>query len=283
MLKNRPRARLSVTKKAALVIAATSIIALRVLVGIVNTQFVFAQETKPEFEVASVKPSSSTDPVFGIRIEPGGDRFSITNATLEMLIGFAYRLPNPQISGGPKWVDSESFTIEAKVDSAARLSPGNAGFGQVMLMTQTLLADRFKLSMHKEARSEAVYELSVAKGGARLKKAKADDKPSRRIGRGLLAGTMPIPLMAISLSQSLDRPVVDKTGLAGNYSFTLTYTPEVGQGARFAPATPDGQPTDTGLPSVFTALREQLGLELKSAKAPVEVLVIDHVEKPSEN
>jgi uncharacterized protein (TIGR03435 family) len=283
IMKNRTVARLSVAEKAALVIAGTAALALPVVVGIINTPSASAQETRPEFEVASVKPSNPTDPVFGMRIPPGGDRFSITNATLEMLIGFAYRLPNPQISGGPKWVDSESFTIEAKVDSATRLSPGNAGFGQVMLMLQSLLADRFKLSMHKETRSEAVYELSVAKRGAKLKKAEADDKLGRRIGRGLVAGTMPLPVLAVSLSQSLDRPVVDKTGLAGNYSFTLTYTPEVGQGARFGPPAPDDSPTDAGAPSIFTALREQLGLELKSAREPVEVLVIDHVERPSEN
>jgi uncharacterized protein (TIGR03435 family) len=77
--------------------------------------------------------------------------------------------------------------------------------------------------------------------------------------------------------------VVDKTGLAGNYTFSLTYTPEVGQGARFGAAVPDGRDTDSNVPSIFTALREQLGLELKSAKGPVEVLVIDYVEKPSEN
>jgi bla regulator protein blaR1 len=248
-----------------------------------QSQTVSAQEVRPQFEVASVKASNPSDPVFGIRIPPGGNRFSVTNATLEMLIGFAYGLPNPQISGGPGWVDSESFTIEAKVDSATPLSPGNEGFGQVMLMIQSLLADRFKLSMHKEARSEAVYDLTVAKEGAKLKKAGGDEKLGRRIGRGLLGGTMPLPVLAASLSQSLDRPVVDKTGLPGNYSFTLTYTPEVGQGARFGAAGADAPPTDSGTATIFTALREQLGLELKSARGSVEVLVIDHVERPSEN
>jgi len=242
-----------------------------------------AQETMPKLEVASVKPSNPADPVFGIHITTDGNRFSITNATGEMLIGFAYGLPNPQISGGPEWVNSESFTIEAKVDSATPLPPGNAGFGQVMLMVQSLLADRFKLSMHKEARSEAVYDLTVGKDGPKLKEAGVDDKLGRRIGRGLLGGTMPLPVLAASLSQSLDRPVVDKTGLPGNYSFTLTYTPEVGQGDRFEAPGADKPPGDSGTPTIFTALREQLGLELKSARGSVEVLVIDHVERPSEN
>ena len=211
------------------------------LINIISTPSVFAQEAKPELEVASVKPSNPNDPVFGIRIPPAGNLFSITNATLEMLIGFAYGLPNHQISGGPKWVDSESFTIDAKVEGATRLSPGNAGYGQVMLMIQSILADRFKLSTHKETRIDAVYELTVAKDGAKLKKAEADDKLGRRIGRGILGGTMPLPVLAASLSQSLDRPVVDKTDLSGNYTFTLTYSPEIGQAARFGAPAPDAR------------------------------------------
>jgi uncharacterized protein (TIGR03435 family) len=272
-----------ILEKAALVIVGTASFALLVAVGVIHQPSIWAQEHKPEIDVASVKTSNPTDPVFGIRIEPGGDRFSITKATVAMLIGFAYGLPNPQISRGPKWVDSDSFTIEAKVNSAARLAPGNAGFGQVMSMIQSLLVDRFQLSIHKETRSETIYEMSVAKGGAKLKKADEGEKPGRRVGPGQLGGTMPLPVLAVTLSQSLDRPVVDKTGLAGNYTFSLTYTPEVGQGARFGAAVPDGRDTDSNVPSIFTALREQLGLELKSAKGPVEVLVIDYVEKPSEN
>jgi uncharacterized protein (TIGR03435 family) len=150
-------------------------------------------------------------------------------------------------------------------------------------MIQSILADRFKLSTHKETRIDAVYELTVAKDGAKLKKAEADDKLGRRIGRGILGGTMPLPVLAASLSQSLDRPVVDKTDLSGNYTFTLTYTPEIGQAARFGAPAPDAPPTESGPPSIFTALREQLGLELKSARGPVDVLVIDHAEKPDAN
>lgn len=204
-------------------------------------------------EVASVKVGNPVDAVFGINIPPGGNRFSVTNATLEMLIEFAYGLPNAQISGGSKWIDAESFTIEAKVDSATPLPPGNAAFGQVMLLLQSLLTDRFKLSVHIETRSEPVYELAVVKDGAKLKKADADDKPGRRIGRGLIGGTMPLALLAVSLSQSLDRPVFDKTGLAGNYSFTLTYTPQIGQGSRFGAPAPDSPQMDSA-PHRFSRL-----------------------------
>jgi len=129
-----------------------------------------------------------------------------------------------------------------------------------------------------ESPAQSIYELSVAKGGAKLKKAEANDKLGRRIGRGQLGGTTPLPVLATSLSQSLDRPVVDKTGLLGNFSFTLTYTPEVGDGNRLGPPAADAPPTDSSGPSIFTALREQLGLELKSARGPVETARVNDSE-----
>src|SRR5262249_46906726 len=148
----------------------------------------FAQPPRPSFEVASVKPADPNDPRFGIRIQPGG-RFTITNGTLEMLVGFAFEMPPAQISGGPKWLNSENFTIEAKVDSSTPLPQGNAGFLQLSLMLQSLLAQRFKLSVHKETREAPVYELLVAKGGPKLKPAEASGKPpGRRMGRGELTG-----------------------------------------------------------------------------------------------
>ena len=122
-----------------------------------------------------------------------------------------------------------------------------------------------------------------AKGGSKIQRAEDSAKAGRRIGRGQLTGTMPIPVLAVSLSQWLDRPVIDRTGLKGNYVVSLTYTPDLSQGARFAPPGPDTPPTDTNAPSIFRAIQEQLGLELKSSREPVEILVIDRAEKPSEN
>jgi uncharacterized protein (TIGR03435 family) len=216
-----------------------------------------------------------------MRIQPG--RFSVTNATPEMLIGFAYALPNSQVLAIPKWAQSESFTIEAGIDSATPIAAGNAGISQVMLMVQTLLADRFRLSSHKETRQLPVYELVVAKAGPRLKQSEGDRPPARQIRRDQLSGSMPIPLLATSVSQWVDRPVIDKTGLRGNYDVELTYSPEVGQSARFGTVEPDRSSTNGNAPSLFSALREQLGLELKSARGPVEVLVVDHLERPEAN
>src|SRR5215472_535069 len=166
--------------------------ALAILTSL-NAQQAPTPAEKVEFEVASVKPANPTDPVFGLRIQPG--RFSISNAMPEMLIGFAYALPNSQVVGMPKWAQSESFTIEAAIDSATPIAAGNRGVSQVMLMVQSLLENRFKLSSRNETRQLPVYELVVANAGAKLKKSEDGQPPSRRIGRGQLTGSMPIPLL----------------------------------------------------------------------------------------
>ena len=248
---------------------------------IVAALSLLGQPAPQSFEVASVKPANPTDPIFGLRVQPG--RFSVTNATLEMLVGFAYSLPNSQVVGAPKWATSDGFTIEATLPSGQPALSGNAAFADVTPRLQTLLSERFKLAVHKENRELGVYELVVARGGPKMT-ASADGKPpGRRVGWGELSGSMPVPLLAATLSQSLDRPVIDKTRLPGNFDIALVYTPEVGEGARFANAGQPQVPSDASRPPLFTALREQLGLELRSARAPVEVLVIDHGEKPDSN
>ncbi len=152
-----------------------------------------------------------------------------------------------------------------------------------MSRLQTLLSDRFKLAVHKESRELNVYELTVGRGGSKMAVSAEGKPPGRKVGRGELSGSMPMPLLAVTLSQSLDRPVIDKTGLRGNFDVGLAYAPEAGEGARFEAAGPQVPQPDPNRPTLFSALREQLGLELRSAKAPVEVLVIDHVEKPQSN
>jgi uncharacterized protein (TIGR03435 family) len=153
------------------------------------------------------------------------------------------------------------------------------------LMLQSLLEERFKLRLHRESREEPVYELVVAGGGPRMKQA-ADSlkQPQRglRMGRGQLTGTAaPISILINQISQQLGRSVIDKTGLTGQYDFELKWTPEFNQ-SQASPADPGPQP-DLGGPSIFTAIQEQLGLKLESTKGPVEVIVIDSAEKPSEN
>jgi uncharacterized protein (TIGR03435 family) len=244
----------------------------------------FAQaQPRPSFEVASIKPGDPNSHQFGIGIR--GSLFIATNASLKMMIGFAYDVQDHQISGGPKWLDSDRFSIEAKPKAAIPFSMER--MEPLKLMLQSLLEERFKLAFHRETRVEPVYELVVAKGGPRLKENSAPGPDGRvgLFGRGrgdLTATAMPIAVLAGTLSQRMGRSVIDKTGLSGKYDFTLVYTPDQstpgGPDERDAPAAPD-----PAGPSIFTALQEQLGLKLESAKGPVEILVIDRAEKPDAN
>jgi bla regulator protein blaR1 len=243
------------------------------------------QESRPAFEVASVKPGDPAARQVGIQMQKGG-RFRATNAPLQMLIGFAWDLRNHQISGGPQWLASEKFSIDAKPGSdfpSAEAGPAMAP--QIRLMVQSLLADRFHLATHFETRQEQIYELVAAKGGPKLKE--VTDPPvsgprGLRMGRGELVGmSSPINLLVNTLSQQLGHSVIDKTGLTGNYDFKLQFTPDPTMSAA-GPADGSASPpvADASAPSIFTAAEEQLGLQLRSAKGPVQVLVIDHVEKP---
>ena len=270
------------------VIASSAALLAFVFAGSLAPRWIaFAQQTpRPEFEVASVKPADANDQRFFVGSQPGG-KFN-ANANLKLLIGVAYDVRNHQISGGPNWIDSAKFEIEARAESSAALPPGPAGGAQMRLMLQSLLAGRFKLTLHRETRQEQVYELVVAKGGSKLKEAAdtgKDGPQGMRMGRGQLTGTAaPIGILVNVLSQQLGRSVIDKTGLNGKYNFSLTYTPEPGQGGPFGPPGPDAPPPpDPNGPSIFTAIQEQLGLRLESTKGPVDMLVIDHAEKPDAN
>ena len=246
----------------------------------------FAQQLA--FDVASIKRS---DP--NLRSHFSGTRngsFIATDATLKQLVGLAYNLGDYHISGGPKWVDSDRYSVEGKPDSATPIPPGRAGWPQTMAMLQQLLAERFKLAVHCETKEEQVYELVIAKGGSKLKQAdttRAGPKGIGSTGPGRLQGiAASMDVLVQVLAPVLSRSIIDKTGLTGKYDFTLEYTPELGQ---FQPG-PDGladgprpAPPDPNGPSLFTALQEQLGLRLESARGPVEVLIIDHAEKPDAN
>lgn len=232
-----------------------------------------------------------------IRREPGG-ALRVTGVPLKFLIGFAYDVRDFQITGGPAWINTDRFDISAKsdshdeVDSAtdpAKLTDEQrkTDGDRMRERLRNLLADRFQLVIRRETKEQQVYALVVAKGGPKLQETK-EGKGMMRMGRGMLTGQGVEPaFLATSLSNQLGRTVIDKTGLTGKYDFELKWTPDPGQG----PAGPFGPPLGVQLPpppdpngpSIFTALIEQLGLRMESEKAPGEVLVIDRVEKPSEN
>ena len=256
------------------------------------------------FEVASIKPSGSDDHRSMIQIQPGGG-FRAVGATLKMLVTLAYDVRDFQISGGPGWISSERYDIMAKSEPSPDSSnvpddPRKMNDEQRKTLQEqmrerlrSLLAERFQLKIHRESKEQAVYALVIGKGGSKLQESEVKEgggpRGMMRMGRGQLIGTaVQMQMLVSSLSSQLGRPVIDRTGLKGNYDFKLEWTPDPGQaGGGPLGAVPPGAdappPPDPNGPSIFTAVQEQLGLRLESQKGPVETLIIDHVEKPSEN
>jgi len=254
------------------------------------------------FEAATIKPSDpKAPPGSGIRRQPGG-RFSTINAPARMLITFAYQIQGYQLVGGPSWLSDDRFDIVAKMDGDPPPVMPGTGADHMMLATRTLLADRFKLKMHRETRELDVYALTMAKPGGTpgpaLKPASDACKAENFAGRGAPApggppppvcgiqngpgrirfGGYPLSLFASSVSGQLGRFVIDRTGLTGNWDFELTYTPEQ-RGT--PPPGVNAPPIDPNGPDLFTAVQEQLGLKFESTKGPVDVIVIDSIEKPT--
>jgi uncharacterized protein (TIGR03435 family) len=254
-----------------------------------------ARQAPAQFEVASVKVNTSGDAKVAIQMLPGG-RFTATNATLRQLIRNAYQLQEFQITGGPNWLDRDHFDIVAKAEGASPDDPGRA-----RLMLRALLAERFALTVHIEARDLPIYALVPAKSdgtlGPELKRtgpeceARDAGSPGNRstcdlrvLPGTVAAGRATLAELAVGLSPLVGRIVQDRTGLAGNFAFTLRWTPEqMSPGLERKARAMGLPPVDTEGSSLFTAVREQLGLKLDSQKGPVDVLVIDRAERPKEN
>jgi uncharacterized protein (TIGR03435 family) len=216
-------------------------------------------------EVASVK--ASRDAAAESNVDSVRGRLTATNVTVRELIRLAYGVRDYQIERAPAWVDSARFDIAAKSVS------GSNNMGDVKSLVRELLAERFQLATHQEARQMAVYWLIVAKGGPKLV-AHNDAGPKLRGGCGRLVGRrMTTDGIATMLSRQLDREVVNQTKLPGEYDVQLNFTPDAG---------PCRAPDDQGV-SIYSALQQQLGLKLEPAKGPVQFLMIDRVEKPAEN
>ena len=283
IMTRRVARRLDAGKKLLLAVAGVAAVALPIGFGLMRAPAARAQagQSRPAFEVASVKPGDPKDPDFGVMVHNG--RFTATNATLKQLIAFAYDVRSNQISGGPKWLDSDKFSIDAKRDGAS-LIPMTAR-PQMRVMLQSLLEDRFQLVLRRETKENPVHELVVAKGGPKIKQTGDTEQHSQvRIGPASLSGTAaPLSALVDLLSQRLGRSVIDKTGLTGAYDFMLEWVPDGSElrSSGDAPGTPPPAASDG--PSIFTALQEQLGLKLESAKGSVAMLAIERAEKPAEN
>jgi len=236
------------------------------------------------FEVASVKPNHSGDGRVMISRGEGG-RFTTENASLKMLITFAYDVRETQLSGGPAWLDSDRWDIVAKPEGAVPQS--DAGTATMRAMVRALLADRFHLMIHKESKEMPVYAMVVGKSGPKLKESTPEAKgPSMRMGMGTLEGTkVKISMLARALSGQLGRTVTDATGLTGDYDIKLQFAPEPGGMMMKGPAGehPEAPPADSDRPTLTAAIQEQLGLKLEARKEQVETIVVDSAEKANEN
>src|SRR5262245_31086796 len=212
-----------------------------------------AQKTPPAFEVASVKPAPPGDggPVRSVLLFLPDGRFRNTATTLKSLVQTAYNVQDFQVSGASGWMDSDRFDVEGKAETSA-----NANRNDMLLMLQTLLADRFKLKLSRETRENSQYALVVAKGGPKIKLA-ADPAGGARGGpNGRLVGKRSMPQLAAQLSGIVRRPVVDQTGLQGVYEFTLEWLPEVGQtGPDTTPPPPRSEERRVGNECIAKLLR----------------------------
>ena len=259
-----------------------------------------AQAPPPAFEVASVKSNKTGERRVMMRTEPGG-RFTASNVTLRDVVREAYRLLPSQLTGEPDWMSADRFDIVAKAEGNIEESffaDPLAGPSRLQLMLRSLLADRFKLVAHEETRELPLYAMTMARS-------------DRRVGPGLRPSTrdcssggaapaadgfdcglsitplkisgrsVPLSQLASGVGGMVQRTITDRTGLAGRFDIELSYTPELLGGPEAAKVSAAGG--DPNGPSIFTAIQEQLGLKLESARGPVKVVVVDSVQHPTED
>jgi uncharacterized protein (TIGR03435 family) len=255
------------------------------------------------YEAVSVKPNKSGQQGSSIRRQPGG-RLTASNMPLRALITFAYQIQGFQLANDPSWLRTETFDIVAKMEGDPPPVMPGTGPDPHMVAMRTVLAERFKLAVHREIRELDIYTLVLARPdgtlGPNLKQTRTDCPALMEAGRRggppppsgpnspvvcgmrgtfgkLMVNAMPISQFANNLSSQMQRVVVDRTGLTGGWDFELSFAPEPPAGP--LPPGVELPPVDPSAPSLVTAIQEQLGLRLQSTKGPVEVLVIDRIEQ----
>jgi uncharacterized protein (TIGR03435 family) len=222
---------------------------------------------KPAFEVAAIKPST-TEPGHSSWHTRNG-RLTMDNLTLKEMVMAAHGVKEYQVSGGPNWLTADRYHLEAKAEEKATDE-------QLMSMLQTLLAERFQLAFHREQKEMTAYVLVVAKSGLKIHPVDGEGSSTNSRNGKLTAKHTSMGKLAEILSRQMGRPVVDETHVAGGFDFTLEWSNDRQQRAAAESGANEG-------PSIFTALPEQLGLKLETRKVPVEILVVDRAERPSEN
>jgi uncharacterized protein (TIGR03435 family) len=275
IMANRVGLRLSYVKKLALLTAGVAAVASPLIVGVMNPPAIQAQSQQPAataraFEVASVKPNHSVTGNSSIKTAPGG-RFTAENVSPRALIQLAFGIRDFQLAGGPGWIGTEKYDVVAKTGGPKEMSSDE----ELKPPLQALLVDRFMLRFHRQTKQLPVYALVVAGGRPKLTANTATSAtPSTSISSGgdklkMEATKSSMARLCNILGRQLDRTVIDKTGLKGEFDFNLEWAPD--------------QVVDSSGPSIFAALQEQLGLKLQARKGPVEIIVIDRIDRPAAN
>ena len=234
-----------------------------------------AKTADPDWDVVSVKARDPNEPSNSQSTGMKGRQYTMVNRTVRAMLLFSYGLHKTQIVGGPSWIETERWDVQGVPDV-----PGHPNLKQAQILTRKLLEERFGLKVHKETKEMAVYAISVAKGGEKMARSVGDPNGTPDETESSNGGQVTMRMTNMSLGEFapdlaffLDRPAVDQTGLTGRYDFLLKWT-----------ADDSRAPTDgSAPPGLFTAIQQQIGLKLEPAKAPVEVLMIDAVERPSAN
>ncbi len=287
----------------------TRLLSLIAIVPVVAITAAAAQSPSRTFEVVSIKPTRSDSPS-GPQVR-GPGRFAFTNVTLKQLIGTAYQrygFDNRQVIGGPDWIESDHFDVLAQADPSQPITDASGFPGRLFEMMQAMLVDRFQLKLHTETRERPIYELTMAKAGgkpgpklvpstfdcaAQQREITQGKRPELRpdgllpcairATRGQIdAATIDMRGVVGVLGNVLGRPVIDRTGLTGTFDVSLQFQPDF-QAAFNVPPERGGAAPPTDAPSIFAAVQEQLGLKLESTRGPVDVLVVDRAERPTEN
>jgi uncharacterized protein (TIGR03435 family) len=255
---------------------------LLLLVLAANVTIIGFSQNQVSFEVVSIRPCKPGEPSDGLRPAPGGQRYVAKCLPLRPIIWTSYRLQPDQVVGGPNWIDNDDFYIEGVASRPSTI-------GELHIMMQSAFGERFKLKFHHEMKEVQAYVLGVNKNGPKNLREHAPanasdvviDQKREGFHNTWTARSSPIDFFVWRLGLRLRRPVVDQAGLgAAGYDFDLSFDdppPKVTGGV------PDSALLDSSGPAIFEALRSQLGLTLDTRKASVDVLVIDHVERPSEN
>ena len=257
-------------------------LAVSVLVPLPAVSAVPEPQETLSFEVASIRPSDPDDRSGKFVRMQDPKRFEARNYTVREMIEAAYNLPDRAVSGGPAWIESDRFNIIATTGSERPTSD------QQMTMLRALLESRFNLVVHREQKEQPIFELTLASNGSKLKETTSAPSEEYLINRMFNDNHVLLPARRVTMAQFvsmlqrsvLDRAVVDKTGLIGKYDFDLEWTRDESQ---FGGAIPLAKVDTPPKPDLFAAMQEQLGLRLRSARGPVQVLIIDRAERPSDN